>query len=452
MHLLSTWDEGVPPEIGHDDLYRMSWNPANLAADLAKIPGVREARRVGTDGLTPMFAGLIRQLVTTAELVDAAPVMTTARRIKTPDEITCLDVASAIAEAALTAMEDALAPGITERELLGIYDERVASLGAPNPPSESVCFATPTSGPVMFRHLASDVPSATANSWCSRRARCTPDTRPAWPARGWRAFGTRRTPELASRCARGMDALVAACRPGNTGADLYRAWETRGQPGVVGVVGARAGTGRRAAADRSGSRARCHPRRGHGAQRAVLGHRGRRRGMPGARHGAHRKRRTDDTHALRKVVMTSHRTVFNHVGLCVADRERSRRFYEGLLGFKFWWELELPDEGTEQLLQLDGPIGVHATYLVRDGFVLELIDYSKREVHAGPERVMDQVGLTHMSLSVSDLGGVLAMVEDFGGSVVEETVTEQFAMIRDPDGQLIELLPDSWLADLPPRP
>ena len=118
-------------------------------------------------------------------------------------------------------------------------------------------------------------------------------------------------------------------------------------------------------------------------------------------------------YALRKAVMTSHRTVFNHVGLCVADRERSRRFYEGLLGFQFWWELELPDEGTEQLLQLAKPIGVRATYLVRDGLVLELIDYSKRDVHVGPERVMDQVGLTHLSLSVSDLGDVLAMVDEF---------------------------------------
>jgi lactoylglutathione lyase len=150
--------------------------------------------------------------------------------------------------------------------------------------------------------------------------------------------------------------------------------------------------------------------------------------------------------------MTSHRTVFNHIGLCVADRERSRRFYEGLLGFKFWWELELPDDGTEQLLQLARPIGVRATYLVRDGLVLELLDYSQREVHAGQERVMDQVGLTHVSLSVSDLTGVLAMVEEFGGSVVKATVCEQFAMIRDPDGQLIELLPDSWLETLPPRP
>ena len=150
--------------------------------------------------------------------------------------------------------------------------------------------------------------------------------------------------------------------------------------------------------------------------------------------------------------MTSHRTAFNHVGLCVADRERSRRFYEGLLGFQFWWELELSDEGTERLLQLDRPIGVRATYLVRDGFVLELIDYSKRKVRSGEQRVMDQLGLTHMSLSVSDLAAVLTMVDSFGGSVIDETVTEQFAMIRDPDGQLIELLPDSWLASLPPRP
>jgi catechol 2,3-dioxygenase-like lactoylglutathione lyase family enzyme len=150
--------------------------------------------------------------------------------------------------------------------------------------------------------------------------------------------------------------------------------------------------------------------------------------------------------------MTGHRTVFNHIGLCVSDRERSRRFYEGLLGFQFWWELALPDEGTAALLQRDGPIGVRATYLVRDGLVLELLDYSERDVHAGPPRVMDQVGLTHISLSVSDLPGMLAQVEDFGGSAVAGAATEQFAMIHDPDGQLIELLPDTWLANLPPRP
>ena len=234
VHLLSTWDEGVPPEIGHDELYRMSWNPANLAADLAKIPGLREARRVGTDGLTPMFAGLISQLVTPAELVDAAPVMASARRTKTVDEITCMEVASAIAEAALSAMEAALAPGITERELLGIYDERIASLGAPMPPSESVCFATPARGPVRFRHLASDrpvgdgelvvlAPGALYAGYEAGLARTRVAGHAAPPGTG----------DLASRCARGMDALIAACRPGCSGVDLYRAWQDAGNPESV---------------------------------------------------------------------------------------------------------------------------------------------------------------------------------------------------------------------------
>ncbi len=150
--------------------------------------------------------------------------------------------------------------------------------------------------------------------------------------------------------------------------------------------------------------------------------------------------------------MASQRIIFNHVGLCVADTARSRRFYEGLLGFRYWWELEPPDEGTGQLLQLNTPIGLHATYLVRDGLVLELLAYSHRVLRAGSDRVMDQVGLTHLSLSVSDLSELLAAVEDFGGSIVEGTVSDQSAMIRDPDGQLLELLSDSWLTVLPLRP
>jgi catechol 2,3-dioxygenase-like lactoylglutathione lyase family enzyme len=151
--------------------------------------------------------------------------------------------------------------------------------------------------------------------------------------------------------------------------------------------------------------------------------------------------------------MSEYRVVFNHVGLCVADRAQSRRFYEELLGFTFWWEMEPPDDGADQLLQLAKPLGLHATYLVRDGFVLELLDYSQRGVHADANRrAMDQTGLTHLSLSVPDLSTVLEMVHGFGGSVLNDTVSEQSAMIRDPDGQLIELLSESWLAILPPRP
>ena len=39
-------------------------------------------------------------------------------------------------------------------------------------------------------------------------------------------------------------------------------------------------------------------------------------------------------------------------------------------------------------------------------------------------------------------------VGEFGGVVVEESVSEGSAMIRDPDGQLLELLPEDWLSVL----
>ncbi|MBV8965507.1 MAG: aminopeptidase P family protein [Mycobacteriaceae bacterium] len=231
VHLLSTADEGVPPEIGRDDLFGLSWNPANLMASIARIPGLRKSHRVGTDGLTPMFAALLSQALPSAELVDAAPVIAAARRVKTSDEVTCLQVASAIAEAALSALDDAIAPGITERELLGVYYRTIASLGAPIAPSDSVCFATPARGPVRFRHVVSDrpvgdgelvvlAPGALYAGYQAGLARTRIVGRSAPPG----------YPVLAARCARGMAALLGACQAGNTGADLHRAWQGTGNP------------------------------------------------------------------------------------------------------------------------------------------------------------------------------------------------------------------------------
>ncbi len=64
---------------------------------------------------------------------------------------------------------------------------------------------------------------------------------------------------------------------------------------------------------------------------------------------------------------------------------------------------------------------------------------------------MDQMGLTHISLSVSDLGGVLEKVEEFGGAVVDADGDGGDGDDPGPDGQLLELLSDGWLAALPPR-
>jgi catechol 2,3-dioxygenase-like lactoylglutathione lyase family enzyme len=146
-------------------------------------------------------------------------------------------------------------------------------------------------------------------------------------------------------------------------------------------------------------------------------------------------------------------TVFNHVGVCVADIKRSRAFYEQALGFTFWWELEeLPEEESAKLLMLETPLELHAVYLIRDGLVLELLHYHPDRMQPARDRSMAEPGLTHISVTVGDLDAAFERVERFGGSVLHETNTGPAVMIRDPDGQLIELLDPGWFDWQPPRP
>jgi catechol 2,3-dioxygenase-like lactoylglutathione lyase family enzyme len=132
-------------------------------------------------------------------------------------------------------------------------------------------------------------------------------------------------------------------------------------------------------------------------------------------------------------------SVVNHIGLCVHDIDRSRRFYEELLGFEYEREIAPPDEITGRLLQLDPPLGLRAVYLRKDGLVLELLAYAGRQ-RPRRERPMDEPGLTHISIGAEDHGSLLDRVEALGGTVVAESDIGVAVFIRDPDGQLIELL------------
>jgi catechol 2,3-dioxygenase-like lactoylglutathione lyase family enzyme len=132
-------------------------------------------------------------------------------------------------------------------------------------------------------------------------------------------------------------------------------------------------------------------------------------------------------------------SVVNHIGLCVHDIDRSRRFYEELLGFEYEREIAPPDEITGRLLRLDPPLGLRAVYLRKDGLVLELLAYAGRQ-RPRRERPMDEPGLTHISIGAEGHRSLLDRVEALGGTVVAESDIGVAVFIRDPDGQLIELL------------
>jgi lactoylglutathione lyase len=134
--------------------------------------------------------------------------------------------------------------------------------------------------------------------------------------------------------------------------------------------------------------------------------------------------------------------VVNHVGLCTADLARSRRFYEELLGFTVERELKVPDEAAAALLCIDPPVNLTAVYLRRGAFVLELLHFDRPRNPGRRERAMNEPGLTHMSVAVEHLDGVVARVPELGGEVI--TQLPGAVLVRDPDGQLVELLPMAY--------
>jgi lactoylglutathione lyase len=140
---------------------------------------------------------------------------------------------------------------------------------------------------------------------------------------------------------------------------------------------------------------------------------------------------------------------FNHVGQCVADLERSKRFYVELLGFTLEREINPPDEMSSQLLGLTRPLAMTASYLVRDGLVLELLHFAAPgQTCDARTRSMNEPGLTHISLSVDDVDAVLARLPDYGGVVLSDTNIGFGVFVRDPDGQLLEILPMTYRKSL----
>ena len=132
--------------------------------------------------------------------------------------------------------------------------------------------------------------------------------------------------------------------------------------------------------------------------------------------------------------------VVTHVGLCVEDLERARRFYTEALGFTFASDLKPADDATGKLLGIDPPVGLTAVYLTLGTFTLELLHYDRTGNPDFRPRVMNEPGLTHLSITADDLPGTVERVREHGGEVIESSNLGVAVLVRDPDGQIVELL------------
>jgi hypothetical protein len=127
VHLLSSWDAGIPPSVAWEDLFPATWNPRIMGDSLSSIEGLREARRLGVDASSPAFARAAARFAPDAELVPADDLMAEVRRTKLPDEVERIRDACGVARKGVEAVLRALDEGTHDTTTLeGIAWEALA--------------------------------------------------------------------------------------------------------------------------------------------------------------------------------------------------------------------------------------------------------------------------------------------------------------------------------------
>lgn len=230
VHLLSTWDEGVPDDIPHENLYGISWNPVNTMAALSRIDGAVTAWRVGTDAFSPVMAQLLPTAFPNAQLVDGELAMRSARRIKTAEEIAALRESVAVAEAALAAAVCELRPGVREPALAGVLLEASAAGGVSTPSNQDVAWVTSRTHPwrradgdgrIQDGDLVAFSAGVLAGGYVGEVGRTWPADRRHVPNGAAALYG--RWESLWGK-------LIAACLPGAGAAELLAAYQAAGEP------------------------------------------------------------------------------------------------------------------------------------------------------------------------------------------------------------------------------
>jgi catechol 2,3-dioxygenase-like lactoylglutathione lyase family enzyme len=135
---------------------------------------------------------------------------------------------------------------------------------------------------------------------------------------------------------------------------------------------------------------------------------------------------------------------FSHIGICVSDLAKAKRFYCDGLGFKETIAYKIGNEAAP-IMEITENLKLNSVMIRKDGVNIELLDYeSPKAQKAEGRRSMTLTGLTHLSLLVDDVDAAIAKAVEHGGILVAQTRTKMeqgdFVYITDPDGTRVELM------------
>src|SRR3954451_312101 len=120
-------------------------------------------------------------------------------------------------------------------------------------------------------------------------------------------------------------------------------------------------------------------------------------------------------------LMTSFRSTTSHVGLCVSNLERSRRFYVDGLGFTEFARFEI----DRPIAEVDLPCSLTSLFVQKDALRVELLDFRSPPVFGTPSTRRNKLGLTHLSFVVDDVDSAAVELEQYAGRILEGTRSGQ---------------------------
>lgn len=228
VHLLTSWDEGVPDDIPHDNLFGYTFNPANTLAALRAIQGADRFAVVATDAMSAGAAGMLAAAFPAARVVDGETLLRGVRAIKSDDEVQVIRRAVRIAEDAADTTAAAVRPGTTDRHLTAVFMESMGGAGVCMPSVQDVAWTTSRVDPwhragrdsvVAEGDLVVLEAGVMVDGYAGELIRTVVAGEADDAARAL----LRRRDTL-------WDALVGACRPGAPLAGLLHAYEAVGEP------------------------------------------------------------------------------------------------------------------------------------------------------------------------------------------------------------------------------
>lgn len=106
----------------------------------------------------------------------------------------------------------------------------------------------------------------------------------------------------------------------------------------------------------------------------------------------------------------------DHTGFAVSSLDEAVRFWTGALGFTLERQSEMGGDFLHQVTGVDDPSAKTAIVKAPNGYVVELLQYSKGRQNGAVPNGAGSIGAGHLALIVKDIHSVIARVEAAGWS------------------------------------